>query len=55
MSKTEIKRLEESIDKLGEIEGALAHGSDCDFTDIMKIRFTLKYILRRQSYDFNKK
>ena len=55
MSKAEIKKLQESIDKLNEIEGALAHGSDCDFKEIMRVRFTLNSILRRQSYDFDKK
>ena len=55
MSKTEIKKLQESIDKLDEIEGILAHGLDCDFTEIMRVRFKLNYILRRHSYDFDKK
>ena len=48
MDRKEIKKLQESIDKLIEIEGALAHGSDFDFKEIMKVRFKLNSILERQ-------
>ena len=51
MSKTEIKKLQESIDKLDEIEGTLAHGLDCDFTEIMRVRFKVNSINHHNKSD----